>query len=541
MADSVGQLPPRPSPLPKDRGMLPPLPATPAAEPVPAGPPVTEAYGRAATSPAAAPATMSFEERLVAVTAAGGLTALPADFGDPQGDWTTVRFDSPFTILYLDGRQADQVTPEMTARHRELLQRFWQEKLRSMSQGAARLSILKKYGGPEESERLVRSYPDIIERAYEQLATRGAIDATHRRIVAKTEAVVFARVDDKLDDFLVDGVLQPAEVEALLDFGEREGLQRPAIAERVHDHLRIKGFLPESEPYGHTREARLLSTAWMQPRRSPAATVFAVAVPVPETKSLLLPLFVFSFVVVTVLLIASAVRGSRSFFWPETRTDAVTGTTSTHADSTALTATVSTVSQAPVPDATTLAIETEPPPMDTGTTVSVVEPPPPPVPVVSVEERRRVREDLASIRESVDSDPQAGLDRAAFLQQSLGKAWVEERIELAQLQSDLEKALLTQQMRAEQERMRLETEERARAERDREWERRLAAVEELMKQSNYSGAKALADQLLASPDIPPSISERAGGLREQALAELQKIFSSAKVKSKTGRTPRRQP
>ena len=126
--------------------------------------------------PPAPPSTL--KERLEAATLAGGLVELPANFGDPTGDWETVKSENPFEALYLDYRHADKVTPEIVGRHREILHRFWREKLKSMTQGTARLTILAKYGGEYESDRLVRGYPERIDRAYHCLSTGSGIEET---------------------------------------------------------------------------------------------------------------------------------------------------------------------------------------------------------------------------------------------------------------------------------------------------------------------------------------------------------------------------
>lgn len=550
MPEPEGVLPSRAASPIDDRGTLPA--ASPGAPDAPVAPDVRVAQAPPAAArsheASGAPAeaqhepprpttTSSLEARLAAIAAAGGLTALPPEFGDVDGDWSTVRSENPFVVLCLDPFQPDRVTPEIVSRHRDLLQRFWQEKLRSMSQGATRISILKKYGGPDESERLVRSYPDLIERAYEQLATRGVIEATARRLADERRSAVFTRVDEKLEDLLVDGVLQPEEVRVVLALGDREAVDRAAVAERVEQRLRQKGFAAASTPMGLTLEARLLSTAWLHPSRQPEPRAPVV---VAGRKTLLVPVLAFSLVVVLVLLIAAALRSSRI------ETTAGGGAVST----TFIEAPLDTAgTQAVAVPSVTTSAEPPPAPPEPVPERTAVTPPravkeapvPEPTPVeprVVIDEkaRRRVQTELAAIRVLADTDPQAALDRLAVLEQTVGEELVEERIEAVHVRAALEKALLL----LEREREKGEAAERARLDRERDWERRLAAVEELMSQPNYTGAKTLADQLLADPDIPPETAERARELREHALAELQRIFSGAKVKAKTGRAPRRQ-
>jgi len=506
MSDSEGVLPQRTEAATDDRGSLPPLPEAPAV-PVQSPRPVHEAV-RPAVSPAAAVTPSAIEERLAAATAAGGVTALPPGFGDPDGDWVTVRSDNPFTVLYLDGRQAHRVTPEMALRHHDLLQRFWQEKLRSMSQGAARLAILKKYGGPDESERLVRSYPDLIESAYAQLATRGGIDTASQRLRAEREAVLHQRIDGKLDDYLVDSVLQPDELRALLVFAEQEGASRGSVIDRVRERLRVRGFVPEREPAGATLEEQLLSTAWMHPsvRRS-----VVVDVEPRRRRSPLIPLLLFSLVVVIGLLVGGAIRMSR--VQPVDPPAAATINSAT--------ATTSVAAQV----------------IPVTRTVFVPAPAPPELPRTeqrpsAADEEKRAEEKRAEEKRA--EEKRAEEKRAEEKRAEEKLAEEQRRIRDAMAE---EKALLTQQLQKQQAQMEADAAARVAADRDRQWAQRIAAIEELMNQPNYSGAKTLADRVVADPDAPPAITERAKQLRDRAVAELQKIFSGATVKSKTGRPP----
>jgi hypothetical protein len=511
-----------------ERGMLPPVVSDEMVTPSPVPP---ETPSVPVTTDATIVDSRSIEERLAAITAAGGLTVLPPNFGDANGDWTTVSSENPFIVLCLDPSQANCIEPEMVAHHRELLQRFWQEKLRSMSQGAARYAILKKYGGSDESERRVRSYPELIERAYEQLATRSGIEAAARRIERERETLVGERVDQKLEDLIVDGVLQPEEVRVLLEFGEREGVRRPVVAERIQQQLQRRGFVGGIELDGDAAlEARLLSTAWMHPAGRPETTTTMVVV-APKKKSLLLPLFAFSLVVVLALLVAVALRTSEM---PRVQDSVVLPATSVQIESTAQVPPAESSTQPPLTATVVTAtlasakVTSQDLPLSTATAEKPTN--------VDTENLRRVREELLVIKDVGGRDPQAALDRLSILEQGLGVENVAERLEAVQLRSAFEKALLLEERARAME----AAAEQARVEREREWDRRIASVEELMKQPNYSGAKALADQLLADPEIPPAAFERVKQLREAALAELQRIFAGAKVKSKTGRSSRGQ-
>ncbi len=478
--------------------------------------------------PKGSQAVSSLEDRIAQTTAAGGLTELPAGFGDPRGGWETVRSDNPFTVLFVDGGQAHRVTPEITSRHRDLLQRFWQEKLRSMSQGAARVSILHKYGGAEESERVIRGYPEAIERAYQKLATRDGIDSAYRTLVRERESQVLTRVDEKLDDYLVDFVLQPDELRALLAFAEREGIAPDAVLEHVQERLRILGYVPEHEPSGETKESRFLSTAWMHPSVLP--TILPAPPAVTRQRGVLLPLLAFSAVVVLVLVVAAALRSARV----DHPQNLVTHATTTRAPQRETPPPVSpNSSPAERPPALSLPIHTDPKP-----------PAAPPLEHTANDrsaEHQRVLAEVASIRDAIGSDPQAALTRVSELEKNIRSDDADARVAAASVRSDIEKALLTKDLEAQKAASEQAAADAARVQRDREWQQRLAQVEELMRQPNYSGAKALADRIVAESDVPPEIAKRARELGDHAVAELQKIFSKATVKSKTSRPSREQP
>lgn len=490
---------------------------------------MTEPISSGEDLPKDSPAVPSLEDRIARTTAAGGLTELPADFGDPHCGWETVRSANPFTVLFLDGRQAHRVTPEITSRHRGLLQRFWQEKLRSMSQGAARVSILHKYGGAEESERVIRGYPEAIERAYQKLATRDGIDSAYRTLVRERESQVLTRVDEKLDDYLVDFVLQPDELRALLAFAEREGIAPDTVLEHVQERLRVLGYVPEHEPAGETKESRLLSTAWMHPSALP--TILPAPPAIARQRGVLLPLLAFSAVVVLVLVVAAALRSAR--------------VDHTQNPVTHLTATMAPQRETPPPVSPNHPSAERPPALSLPPVHT--EPKAPAAPPLEhtandrSAEHQRVLAEVASIREAIGSDPQAALMRVSELEKSIRSDDADARLAAAGVRSDIEKALLTKDLEAQKAAAEQAAAAAARAQRDREWQQRLAQVEELMRQPNYSGAKALADRIVAEPDVPPEIAKRARELGDQAVAELQKIFSKATVKSKTSRPSREQP
>lgn len=483
----------------------------------------------------AIPVPPALGERLAAATLSGGLTELPANFGDTGGDWVTVQSDNPFEVLYFDYRRADRITPETVGRHREFLHRFWQEKLKSMSQGAARLAIVKKYGGQYESERLVHSFPDLIDRAYHRLSTASGIEEAYREIVTRQQKVVFARIDEKLTDFLVDSVLQPQETVSLFEFADREGVAREVVAAHVQDRIRSAGLVSDGAVNGATLEQQLLSSAWVHPSRKVPAQALAR----PQPRSGMLSLLLFSLAVL-VLIVGLALYRMKS----ASRTES--GGAVPPVSARQITQELRGAS-APAPPAATPAVPEDPP----HTMPRRIEEPPaqPAVsveveetraqPAVSVEDRKAVQDELEGIRTLSSTDPSGALERALQLDSTLAaqpQEFAGERVELANLRGQIQTAVMEVKLAEESRRHQEESDARAQRERTKEWEQRLAQIESLSKQGNFSGAKTLADQLLSEQDVPEPIAIRARKMSDEAVAKLQAIFSGAKVKSKTVRS-----
>lgn len=243
-------------------------------------------------------------QRLASITRAGGLVELPPDFGDAGGLWLTIGSTSPFEVLLLDWRQAESITQEVVARHRNLLHGFWGETLRSMSQGAARISILKKYGGEHESDRLVQSYPGRIDSAFHRISTLRGIAEAHQEIVREIWAVTLAALDLMLDAFLVDQVLQPEEVKALFGKSDAAKVPREVVAEHLYRRIVEAGLTRDGGAVAGSLEEQLFSGAWRHPSRR-----VAVRPPEPDAAPLprrrLLPALSVSAAVVGVLASAA--------------------------------------------------------------------------------------------------------------------------------------------------------------------------------------------------------------------------------------------
>jgi hypothetical protein len=424
----------------------------------------------------------------------------------------------------------------MVTRHRELLQQFWREKLRSMSQGAARVSILKRYGGEHESDRLVRSYPELIENAYHRLSTRGGIEETYRELVIKRQKMVFARIDEKLSDYLIDSELQPEEMTALLEFADREEVAREVVAAHVQDRIRAAGLVSEQPVSGATLEQQLLSTVWVHPSRRAQPPIVLPAQPRSRMP-----------IVLSVAALLALVVGGVLFF-NRTQT-ALPASKAIDEGGGSPPPVIETTPEPPIentpePQEPT-PVTPDPPPTvppriedpDTRATISAEDPA---AVAVSGANRQAAASELEEIRDLSATDPDGALERARQLDSRLAahpREFTDERVTLADLRSQIQTAIMEKKFADERQRIKEESDLRAEQERTLKWEQRLAQIELLSRQKNFSGAKELADQLLKEPDLPEAIADRARKLADEAVANLQAIFSGAKVKSKTTRSP----
>jgi hypothetical protein len=464
------------------------------------------------------------DERLRVATAAGGLTALPANFGDLDGDWVTALAENPFEILYLDYRAAPQITPELVHHHHELLQGFWRAKLQAMSQGSGRHSIASKYGGKHGSERLVRSYPDLLAQAYQRLATRSGIEQAYREIDTRLEAEVLARIDEQLALFLVDGELQPDEAVALLEYGDRHRVSRPVVAAHVHERLRQAGLTGTGGVPGLPLEQQLLQTVWKHPSRLPPPAVGPAAPPPVPARKAMVALLLFALAVVVVLVVAAALRSSRMGGAERENVAAPQAIPSP--------VVTPPVEASVLPTATPGARPEPPPEPREAARVEVARHPPPPV--VSDEQRNAARAELAAIRELATVDPGAAIARLGGLDTQLTEhpeEYAAERVDLVTLRGEIQTAMLERQLAEREDESRQRADDEAR----RRWDQRVAQIESFMKQANYSGAKKLADELVAEPGVPDAVATRARQLADEAVLQLQAVFARAKVKSRTNR------
>lgn len=472
-----------------------PVPPTPPAEPP--GPPPPAAFAGHPWSTTFGPQTL--EQRLSAATLQGGWQALPPHFGDSGGDWETVVSANPFEVLFLDYRLAQKITPEMVEVQRKLLRAFWQDKIKTMSQGAGRLAIARKYGGAQADENRVRSFPDLVEQAYHRLSTANGIAETFTDIVVRKERAALDKIEAKLSDFLVDGALHPQEAAALFELADREGVSREVVAAQVEKQIRQMGLVGKEAAFGTTLEERLRSTTWIHPSQLGPALAPA---PPPTKRSPVIP-----------ALVAMVALGVGFAVWQVARQESPNPSVlAKPAQDPVVHPIPPTVDQKPAPQ----------PPKKESTK--------PAPPTVSAADLQAVRREIEAIVSLVDQDPQAAEARARTLGRKLAdepRAYAGERRHLSELDSLIAAALREVQHRADLEQIRSETEKNAAEGRVKSWEDQLARVERFNVQGNHDAAQTLAQELLAEPELPASLALRAHQLVAEAAGGRERASLAA--------------
>lgn len=200
------------------------------------------------TQPASAPQPPLSEEiqgeilheRIHFSTLAGGLTKIPDNFNDSDGDWVVIKSkDNPFECLYLDYREYEKITREMVERNYRILSEFWQDKIRVMDQGATRVVIIQKYAGPEGSDRTVRNYPNILKQAYERLSQPNGIEHSYYEIEKCRQEMIRKDVEPFILLALKDKVLEPSEEVDIKNYCRtKTDLSEKEIDELIEEYLK---------------------------------------------------------------------------------------------------------------------------------------------------------------------------------------------------------------------------------------------------------------------------------------------------------------
>ncbi len=177
--------------------------------------------------------------------------------------------DNLFEVLYLDHTQHEAITSKMVEQHYKLLHDFWKGVIRRLESGASRIprQIKRKYGGPYDSEQVVREHLGRTERAYVRLKDSEGREALYQELCRARIEKGRQAIMPLLSLSLRDEVLDPSEAEHLLDEGQKAGLEKDEVADLIKEQLRTRGFGPLGQPQGSTFTERLSSVQWMTEKK----------------------------------------------------------------------------------------------------------------------------------------------------------------------------------------------------------------------------------------------------------------------------------
>ncbi len=420
------------------------------------------------------------QQRMASAVLQGGFLTLPSEFGDTEGDWQTIQSTNPFDVLFLDYRCADRITPDIVERHRQLIGGFWREKVRTMSQGANRLAIAKKYGGPQADENRIRAFPDLVERAFHRLSTRQRIEETFQEIVQNQRRLALEKIESRLHDFLMDHALHPQETQALFAMADREEVPRAVVAALVLEKVERMGLRPGESVGGTSAEEQLLSTTWTDPSQNQPA-----ALPMPQPRNWWwVPAMLLVLLVVSLMI------------WRTVHPPVLPA-------------------EKPPKDGISTAAPIKPPDQlsQPSPPVSTVKRQPPSSPPASVAKLKEVRSELEAISNLVASDPEGARLRANRLGARLAgepaALFSSEKRRLAEIQSRIVVMLAESKHQAELDAIRRETENQVAQNRVKDLEDRLGRAERFLMTSNFEAAQSLAQELLLEADLPAGLEIRA--------------------------------
>ena len=192
-----------------------------------------------------------------ATTSGNTFELLRARYSDTDGDWTTIRSDDPFEVLYLDHEAWETISVTLIEERYASLRMFWDDVLRRMSSGAARQQITEKYGG----ESALRTYPNRLDDARRLLATEQGIRAEHERLEASRDEKATALLLRSLAPLLAAGSIAPASLQAIAARLEAYGFRPSAGGVVLQGVLRARHFAPAREIVASTA-AEVASVRW---------------------------------------------------------------------------------------------------------------------------------------------------------------------------------------------------------------------------------------------------------------------------------------
>jgi hypothetical protein len=181
-------------------------------------------------------------------------TVAPDSFSDSQfkydqgGDWSTIKSEDPFEVLYFDCAHWKRITPSIVEQRFTTLSDHWQLKIRQMNTGAARQQIADRYGG----EALIRSFPKRLEEARRQLETSEGIAATFARLEQQRIAKGQAHLLEKLEPSLVAGFVEAPSLARVASDALVAGLQATEAAEFLVHTLKARGLRPTEGAVGES-------------------------------------------------------------------------------------------------------------------------------------------------------------------------------------------------------------------------------------------------------------------------------------------------
>lgn len=225
------------------------------------------------SAPHAAPppslAASALRERIARFMAIPEPSALPAGFDEAQGDWQTIQQSDPFTQLYLDPSLSG-VTAERAKLHHDLLAAFWQEKVDRLNQGTVAGPILRKYGGREQSKRVIVENRQRVEEAWRRLRDAESIQRERQRLADERRAAGFAALRPSMEVMVADDSFVRAESNLLFAKGLEMGLTEIEVAVFVESELRARDFLAAGIPTGHTLAMQIRSCDWHRRGHAPS-------------------------------------------------------------------------------------------------------------------------------------------------------------------------------------------------------------------------------------------------------------------------------
>lgn len=170
----------------------------------------------------------------------GGLTSIPQNFEDTNGDWKYIHSDNPFEVLYLDYKQYTSITPEIIQKNFDILSAFWAAKNRLMNSGA-REKIKKRYG-----EDTVDGALNKLEKAFNKIKTKEGIELYRKEIDGKRYANGIKAITDYIDFALEDGELSRQEALRIIKKGVENDLNEIEVRNHLNHELMARNFKPRS-------------------------------------------------------------------------------------------------------------------------------------------------------------------------------------------------------------------------------------------------------------------------------------------------------